>query len=88
MQNTGFTENIEILKDVAEFTYKNLQRVLDLQTYHRKLFQWNDTTNKLEIDDSTYIKMKRLRLKQEVSDEWNLSNPLQRQENGEEEEHK
>jgi hypothetical protein len=32
MQYTGFTENIEILKEVAEYDYKNLQPVLDGQS--------------------------------------------------------
>jgi hypothetical protein len=59
------------LKNVAASTV----RILDGQTDHRKSFQWNDITNELEIDDSAYLKMKRLREVEEENNDCHTYNP-------------
>jgi hypothetical protein len=45
-------------------------------------------TNRLEIDDSTFIKIKRVREIVEENNDWNSCNQLKRWEEGEEEEQK
>jgi hypothetical protein len=88
MEFSQFTENIEILREVAENVCKNLQRVLDKQSDRTKSFQWDELTETLLIDYSTFIKMKWLRNVHDENDEWSFYNTLKRWENENKEEQK
>jgi hypothetical protein len=58
-------DNVEVLREVAEFACKNLQGVLDQKSDYTKSFEWNEISETLLINDSTFIKMKKLRDKED-----------------------
>jgi hypothetical protein len=54
-------DSVELLREVAEFACKNLQPVLDEKSDYAQSFEWNEISETLLINNSTFIKMKRLR---------------------------
>jgi hypothetical protein len=84
MSFTTFNGNTEVLREVSEFACHNFQRVLNEKSDYAKSFEWNDLSELLLINDSTFIKIKRLREKE--NDEWGDYYPHKLWENGNEEE--
>jgi hypothetical protein len=84
MKFSEVIDNVEVLREVAEFAYQNLQRVLNEKSDYTKSFEWNELSESLFINDSTLIKMKRLRNKED--DEGGDYDPHKLCENGNEEE--
>jgi hypothetical protein len=82
MNSSEFSNSVEVLREVAEFTCQNLQRVLNEKTDHTKSFECDQLSEKPLISDSTFMKMKRLR--EEENDEWDYFNPHKLWGNGKE----
>jgi hypothetical protein len=58
MSFTTFNDNTEVLREVAEFACQNLQRALNEKSDYTKSLEWNELSESLLINDSTFIKMK------------------------------
>jgi hypothetical protein len=74
---------VEILREAAELACQNLQNVLDEKSDYTQSFEWNEISKTLLINNSIFIKSKRIRDKED--DELGYFKPLQQWEHGKEE---
>jgi hypothetical protein len=77
---------VEIVREAAELACQNLQRVLNETLDYTKSFEWNEISESLLIKDSTIIKMKRIRDKED--DDWGTYDPNKKWAHGKEEKKK
>jgi hypothetical protein len=77
-------DKLEILREVAEFACQNLQHVLDETSDYTKSFEWDEISETLLINNSTFIKSKRIRDNED--DELGYFKPLKQWQNGNEDE--
>jgi hypothetical protein len=77
-------DKVEIVREVAEFACQNLQRILNETSNYTKSFEWDEISETLLINNSTFIKMKRIRDNED--DDWGTYDPLKQWQNGNEEE--
>jgi hypothetical protein len=76
-------DKVEILREVAEFACENLQPVLNEKSDYPKSFKLDEISETLLINNSTFIKMKRVRDK---DDDWGTCDLHKQWQNGNEEE--
>jgi hypothetical protein len=77
-------DKVENLRQVAEFACQTLQHALDKTSHYTQSFDWNEISESLLINDSTFIKSKRIREKED--DDWGTYDPDKKWEHGTEEE--
>jgi hypothetical protein len=58
-------DNVEVLREVTEFACQNFQPVLNKKSDYTKSFECNELSETLLINDSTFIKIKRLKEKED-----------------------
>jgi hypothetical protein len=75
---------VEIVREAAELACQNLQHLLDKTSDYTKSFEWNEISESLLISDSTFIKSKRIRDKED--DDWGTYDPDKKWEHEKEEE--
>jgi hypothetical protein len=64
---------VEIVREAAELACQNLQRVLNQTSDYTKSFEWNELSESLLINHSTFIKSKRIRDNED--DDWGSYDP-------------